>query len=65
MSRATQVTSSYASVRRTFTGEELRRLGFRKEDDIWVKRGAGRSRLAQACQHQGAWRVTPLVRVWE
>lgn len=55
----------YATVKRAFATEELRRLGFVADGSRMVKRGAHRREKAIATSLDGMrWRVTPLERYW-
>jgi hypothetical protein len=59
------MTPIYAHLRRRYTTEALRQLGFVRDGSRMVKRGACRVNLAVATSLDGAWwRVQPLVRQW-
>lgn len=55
----------YATIKRRFSTEELRRLGFVAHGSQMVKRGAQRREKAVATSLNGtSWRVTPFERHW-
>lgn len=55
----------YTTLRRRFTTEALRQLGFVDDGSRMVKRGACRTEKATATSLDGTWwLVTPLERYW-
>ena len=55
----------YATLRKRFSTQQLRSLGFVRDGSRMVKRGACRAEYATATSLDGiSWRVTPLVRQW-
>lgn len=58
-------TPIYATLRRRFTTEALRHLGFVNDGGRMVKRGACRMEKAVATSLDGVWwHVRPMVRRW-
>lgn len=56
----------YARPRKSFTGQALVLMRFRREGATMVKRGACRVELARATSLDGVWwRVEPFVRHWK
>jgi hypothetical protein len=59
------MTRIYATLRKGYTTEALKGMGFVKDGGLMVKRGAMRRVRAQASSLDGVcWRVTPLERRW-
>ena len=59
------MTRIYATLRKRYTTEALKGMGFVKDGGLMVKHGAMRRVLAQASSLDGVWwRVTPLERRW-
>ena len=55
----------YCTLRRTYSTQALRLMGFTASGSFMVRRGACRQELARATSLDGQnWRVTPLVRHW-
>lgn len=52
------MTKAYATLKRRFTAEALRQIGFRQDGPRMVKRGACRLKLAEASSLDGiGWRL--------
>ncbi|WP_152565249.1 hypothetical protein [Caballeronia glathei] len=59
------MTRIYATLKKQYTTEALKNMGFTSDGSFMVKRGARRCELATASSLDGIWwRVRPLVRRW-